>query len=127
QLLNYFYFDFFSINEFDYFRQSLLGNLGIKSPYSTRIARIIGSNYYGGGANNGLFSDAYYNLGTWGIIIMPLLIILALRLLDACTEGLSNKISIATVIILSINFISSSFFTVMISHGFLAVCFTLYV
>ncbi|WP_342600225.1 hypothetical protein MHB48_03770 [Psychrobacillus sp. FSL H8-0483] len=126
QLLNYFYFDFFSKNEFDYFRQSIIGNLGIDSPYIVRIPIIIGENYYGSSANNGLFSDAFYNIGIIGILIMPFLIILALRLLDACTMGLDSRILIASIITTSLNLISSSFFTVLLSHGFLALCLILY-
>lgn len=126
QLLNYFYYDFFYQNEFDYFRQSIIGKLGIQSPYNIRIPYIIGGNYYGSSANNGLFSDAYYNLGVIGIILMPILIILALRFLDACSKGLNMRLLIASIVTSSLNLMSSSFFTVMLSHGFIAVCLVLF-
>ncbi len=63
-LLNIYYFDFFSRNEVDYFRQGILGRIGLKSPYGIGIPNIIGREYFGSEsmiANNGLFSDAYYN------------------------------------------------------------------
>lgn len=126
QLLNYFYYDFFSKNEFDYFRQSIIGKLGFESPYSIRIPNIIGGTYYGSSANNGLFADAYYNLGLIGILLMPILVILALRFLDACSDKINIRLLIASIITSSLNLISSSFFTVMLSHGFIAVCFVLY-
>ncbi|MZQ74566.1 MAG: hypothetical protein GT589_00210 [Peptoclostridium sp.] len=127
QLLNYFYYDFFSNNEFDFFKQSILGKFGFASKYDIRIPNLIGANYYGSSANNGLFSDAYYNLGLIGIIVMPFLIILALRFLDACSKDIDIRILIASIITGSLNLMSSSFFTVMLSHGFIGVCIVLYI
>jgi hypothetical protein len=129
QLLNYKYYDFFSMNEFDLFRQGILGRLGFSSPYINKIPNIIGGVYfnnYSTSSNNGLFSDAYYNLGVAGMFIMPILIILALRLLEACMNGLSISVLIASVVTATMTFISSSFFTVMLTHGFIALCVIIY-
>lgn len=126
QLLNYFYYDFFSQNEFDYFKQSILGKFGFNSDYQIRIPNIIGENYYGSSANNGLFSDAFYNLGILGILIMPILLIIAFRILDAASHSLDSRIIMGSVITSSLNFLSSSYFTVLLSHGFIAVCIVLY-
>jgi hypothetical protein len=117
------------MNEFDLFRQGILGRLGFSSPYINKIPNIIGGVYfnnYSTSSNNGLFSDAYYNLGVAGMFIMPILIILALRLLEACMNGLSISVLIASVVTATMTFISSSFFTVMLTHGFIALCVIIY-
>lgn len=124
-LLHIFYFDFFKNNELDYFRQGIIGRLGFDSPYNSPIPNIIGGHYFNADtmiANNGLFSDAFYNLGTIGILVLPIFIIIALRYLDACSEGLNCSILISVIITSSYTFISSSFFTVMLTHGFLITC-----
>jgi hypothetical protein len=127
-LLSYYYYDFFSENEADFFRGSFLRHLGFDSPYD-RIDNLIGAVYYNSpdtGANNGLISDVYANLGIVGLLIMPLLIVLALKFLDACAEGIDIRIFVVSAITMSFIFISSSFFTVLLTHGFIAVCFILY-
>lgn len=126
QLLNYYYYDFFSKNSFDYFRQGLLSGLGVESPYDENISIMIGNLYLGGNTNNGLFSDAYANFGFFGMILMPLLIVLALKVLDSVSKGIDNRLLIACIIMLTMNFLSSSFFVVMLTHGFIAVCILLY-
>ncbi|ELB81874.1 TPA: oligosaccharide repeat unit polymerase [Enterococcus faecium] len=128
-LLNIYYFDFFRFNEKDFFRQGIIGRVGINSPYSESIPQIIGKQYLGSEnllANNGLFSDAYSNIGLLGIIFLPLSIIIMLKLLDGCCRGLQFKILIATIITSAYTFISSSFFTVLLTHGFLIVCIVIW-
>ncbi|HAQ1830685.1 TPA: hypothetical protein IXG92_002980, partial [Enterococcus faecium] len=46
-LLNIYYFDFFRFNEKDFFRQGIIGRVGINSPYSESIPQIIGKQYLG--------------------------------------------------------------------------------
>ena len=128
-LLNIYYFDFFRFNEKDFFRQGIIGRVGINSPYSESIPQIIGKQYLGSEnllANNGLFSDAYSNIGLLGIIFLPLSIIIMLKLLDGCCGGLQFKILIATIITSAYTFISSSFFTVLLTHGFLIICIVIW-
>lgn len=127
-LLSFCYFDFFSVNRPDYFKQSFLRHFGIQSDY-INIPNLIGEMYFNRpsmAANNGFISDAYANLGWLGLIIMPIIIVLALRLLDICSKGLNIKIFIISAITLSFIFISSFFFTMLFTHGFIAVCLILY-
>lgn len=127
-LLNIFYYDFFSKNVHDYFRQGIMGRLGFTSPYDISLSNIIGGVYFNSPsmvANNGLFSDSYSNLGLVGVLIMPFILVLALRFLDACTTGINSNILIACIVTSAYTFLSSSFFTVMLTHGFLLVCFSL--
>jgi len=127
-LLGYNYFDFFSKNSPDYFRQSFLRHLGFSSPYPS-INRMIGDIYYNKpnmAANNGLISDAYANLGTLGIFVMPLMLILFLKFLDACAEGIDKRIYVISSVTMAFILISSFLFPALLTHGFLVVCFIMY-
>ena len=124
-LLNHYYYDFFSIHSFDYFKQSFLGKLGFNSIYSMKIQNIIGQVYFSAPtmfANNGLFSDAYMNLGAIGMVFMPFLLCLALRFLDYCAKNVNSYYLIMVLISVSYTFISSSYFTVLLTHGFILLC-----
>jgi len=123
-LLNYDYFNYFSENVFDYYRGSisLLG----ESPYIIGIPYIIGDfNGSGAAANNGLFSDAYANLGVAGMIIMPIMLIIILKILEIISKGLLPEVTVSVVVMVSITLISSSFFTNLLSHGILLTMVTL--
>jgi len=127
-LLNYYYYDFFKKNTPDYLKQSFLRYLNQKSEYPP-IDNMIGDIYFNKpemGANNGLFSDAYANFGIFGIFIMPLAIIFILKILDSCAEGLEDKILLTPAITLAFIFISSFYFTILLTHGLIGLCITLY-
>lgn len=120
-LLSYYYYNFFSINAYDYFRQSILGKLGFSSMYDVAVPQIIGDLYAGGAyANAGLFSDGYSNLGLLGMIIMPFLIVILIRLLESTSEGLNEKIIFIGSMTGVFSLINSNFFTSLITHGILA-------
>lgn len=124
-LLNQCYYDYFSIHTIDLFKQSILGKLGFESTYTTQIQKIISTVYFSSPnmlANNGLFSDAYMNLGKLGIFVMPFLVVLAFRLLDFCSKNINPFYLITVIISVSYIFLSSSFFTVLLTHGYLLLC-----
>lgn len=124
-LLNQYYYDYFSCHMVDLFRQSILGKIGFVSPYNTPIQKIIGTVYFSSQnmlANNGLFSDAYMNFGKLGVIVMPFLVVLALRFLDYCSKNINPFYLITVIISVSYIFLSSSFFTVLLTHGYLLLC-----
>lgn len=128
-LLNYYYFDFFTNNTPDYFRQSILRYIGIKSPYP-EIRHMIGRIYFSKpemGANSGLISDAITNFGIIGLILMPFIVIIGLRIFDNCVEGLDKRFYLALCVLVAYYFISSFFLTIYITHGFLALCIVFYI
>lgn len=127
-LLNYNYYDFFSSNSPDYFQQSFLRYFGFDSAYSG-IGHLIAVVYYNSpeaSANNGLLSDAYANMGFVGIFIMPFVLVLMLKILDACAEGLDIRVVVVSGIMIAFTFVSSFFFTIMLTHGLMALCVILY-
>jgi hypothetical protein len=129
-LLHFYYYDFFANNEFDYFRAGVLRRVGFDSPYSELgIPHTIGLEYFNNsatGANNGLFSDAYFNLGWLGMIIAPLMVVIALRILESACRNINPKLLAAVIITTAVSFVSSSFFTIMLTHGFIAICIVFY-
>lgn len=125
--LQYAYYDFFSKNTKDFLRQSILRRVGFNSPYTEAIPRMIGKGYYGGSyANNGLFSDAYANFGIVGVILYPILLVMALKMLDKCSKNLSVGICIGVIFTVSYSFLSTFYFTVMLTHGFIICCIVVY-
>lgn len=126
--LNYDYYNYFSEREFDYFRSSIF-RFFEKSPYLKEggIPIAIGNfNGSGSSANNGLFSDAYTNLGVAGVIIMPILIVLVFKLIEGAAKGLDNRVVVPVVIMTSMVLVSSALFTSLLSHGILLCIILLY-
>lgn len=127
-VLNVHYFDFFSSNPLDYFRQSVFSKIGFQSDYSQGFGYVIGQQVLNSetNANNGLFSDAYANLGAAGCVLMPFLVIALIRVIEACSEGLPIPIMIIVVVVGVYTLISSLFFTALLTHGIAFLCLCLY-
>jgi hypothetical protein len=118
--INWIYYDFFSQHEFDYFRQGFLKFLPWESPYKQDIAFLIGEydmGEDGGRANNGLFSDAYSNAGMLGVIFMPFLITVYLRVLASALNKVRPGITFSIVIVVAMNLLSLPFSTAIFSGG----------
>ena len=117
---NYIYYDFFSTREFDYFRQSLLKWLPFESPYKDNIAFLLGANQegsWGGRANNGLFSDAYSNLGPLGIFIFPFIVIILLKIIEGSTKGFNERLLFIITITTVTSLLSLTFSTSLLTGG----------
>lgn len=128
--INYMYYDFFSNHEKDYFRQSFLRHLGFVSPYDSPIPKIIGANYMNKpetNVNNGLFSDAYYNLGVLGVIIFPIIIMFFIKTLDLSTRGLDTRLLILPIIVSASILSGASFMSGLLTNGLLLLLFVLLV
>ena len=118
-----YYYDFFTINTPDYFRGGFLKYLGFKSPYASTggVSYTIGANYFRDGINynNGLSSDAIANLGWIGVIVMPIIVIIILRIFDRSAHGLDKRIVIASSLYVTIMLLSSFMGTILLTHGVL--------
>lgn len=127
--INFVYYDFFSTREFDYFRQSILKWSGYESPYTENIAFVIG-NYAlgenGGRANNGLFSDAYSNFGSIGMIIFPFIVVIILKFIERSTKGLDERLLFIVTVATSMNLLSLTFSTALMTGGLLIMIIFLY-
>jgi len=120
--LNYHYYNFFSTHNFDYFRQSFLRHFGFASPYQTPIPRLIGKIYYNdptNNANNGLFSDAYLNLGTVGVLVFPFVLVILFKVMDAASRAVNVKLLIFPVVITVFILISGTLTSGLLTNGIL--------
>lgn len=121
-----YYFDFFTKNQPDYFRQSFLRLLGFKSPYPT-IPVMISEVYENNSSfsNNGLISDAITNMGYIGILVFPLVLFLILRFIDRSSKGLDSRICITIAMYLAIVLTNSFLMRVLFTHGLIVLMLVL--
>lgn len=117
-LLDISYLDFFRENAM-YWSESLLSSF-IEYPYDQRHEYLIGEAYFNRpdmAANNGLISDGYMNLGSMGVIIHSFIIGVYFMLLNSLRIP-PRYFGIYFLVIFA--FISSSLFTVFLTHGAIA-------
>lgn len=119
--LTYDYINFFSVNDFIYWSNSVL-SVFLSYKYYLPLGALIGD--YGGAgasANNGFISSGYAHAGLFGVFLYSLIIAVLLRLLNyAVTKGVPLWFALALVIIpLRDTMISSDLFTTLLTHGLL--------
>ncbi len=122
------YFNFFQINELDFYRQSVLKAF-LDSPYDTNIQFLLGEYSIGditARANNGLFSDAYMNLGATGVFIYPLIIVTLLRLFDGVVSRIDTRLWFVLAIYMAFVLLGMTLSTAMLTSGFLPFLLMLY-
>ncbi|MCX7953880.1 MAG: hypothetical protein N3A01_01675 [Bacteroidales bacterium] len=127
--ISYMYYDFFSKNSFTYFSQHHIFNKIISYPYTYEPPRLIGKVYFNNNncnANNGLYGDAFMNLGFCGLIIWPFLISIIFLLIDKIFQNKEKKIGIIAVIMPVFTLINSSLLTCLVTHGILVLLLILY-
>ncbi len=112
------YFDFFSQNTPDYFRQSFLRLFGFESPYPS-ITYYISQIYEGSSSNsnNGLIADAMTNLGYIGIIVFPILLCIIFRLLDNSSVNIDSHIGLLSAIFVAMELSNTFLMRVLFTHG----------
>lgn len=124
------YMEFFSENPLNLFRDSILGKLPKITPiYTTRISKIMGEfrGNIGENATNGLLGDLFANFPIpAGIFLLPLILVVCFRLLDAASLKLPEKLTTATCAYFAIGFSNSSWSTMLLSGGFLVACLMFY-
>ena len=127
-VLNQQYYEFFSTHDIDFFRQSFLRHFGFVSPYTDPISRVIGANYYSEltAANNGLFSDAIMNMGTGGVLVFPVLLIVILKFTDSLSQGIENRFLIMPALMLTVAVFASPLMSALLTNGILFVMLLFY-
>ena len=116
--LNYCYYEFFSYHELNYF-SDILRRFGLSPRYASGLPRTIGKVFFGNpdtNANNGLFSDAYANLGNLGII-MPLFVLLLLWMFDCITQNIHRAVRVSLGFLISFIIMSTNLTTGLLTHG----------
>jgi hypothetical protein len=117
-LLNFYYFDYVQNNGPNYFN-NLLKFIGLVN-YQPDIPFTIGELYFNRpqmASNNGLFGDAFWNLGFFSPLVFPLLLGSLFYVYNFVTQGLSGKLKIFVALQVSIGLLDSSLTTLLLSHG----------
>lgn len=125
----FFYFDFFSNNDFTFLSQHHLFNLFFDYKYPLDPPNLIGKVYYGSpdnNANTGLVGDAYMNFGFAGIALWGFVLVMILKLVDTFSNGKHKMISIAAVSMPTFTLINSALLTNLLTHGLLLALLLLY-
>lgn len=115
------FFHFFTHNEPDYYRTSFLRLFGVKSPYE-RINYMISGVYngdYTSEANNGLISDAITNMGVIGIVVMPIILVMFLRLFDRFSQGINRYLVLTLGIYCAITLSNMFFLPSLLTGGWI--------
>ena len=81
---------------------------------------------FGARANNGLFTDAYYNFGMIGVFIFPIIVVVILKILDGSVSGLSEKFLFIITVSTSFVLLGLPFSTALFSAGIIPLVFLLY-
>lgn len=118
--LHFSYYDYFQIHELLYYSQSVLKSFADAN--QENIQFVIGEfaiNEYSARANNGLFSDAYMNLGLVGILIYPIILTLLLRVIEGATTGLSPRIMFVVVIYVAFVLLGMTLTSALLTSGLL--------
>lgn len=124
-LLSYEYFDYFTNNECVYLRDSFMRYLGFKSPYSLEIPRLIGLEFYGEqemNCNTGIVGDDFAQFGWFALLIFPWLRIKLLDFYDKICYNINPKIVIYVSFVYALVFISGTFFSSLLTGGFIGIC-----
>ena len=121
-LMNWSYFDFFSVHPHTYWSDSKV-TLGLVDPvYDIGIADLIGRDVFGRDmhANAGWIGSGMANAGYAGIALYSVALGLLLSLLDACARTLGYTLVLAVFLIpvLSVA-VSSDLTTMLLTHGLL--------
>uniref|UniRef100_UPI0040486A6F hypothetical protein n=1 Tax=Limnohabitans sp. TaxID=1907725 RepID=UPI0040486A6F len=106
--LNVEYFAFFRYEELDLLRQTAF-KFFLDSPYKENIQFMIGTIWIAdptARANNGLFSDAYYNFGMVGVFVYPLLLVFLCKTMEGLGRGLDNRVLMVAVVASTFVFLS---------------------
>lgn len=119
--LNFSYFEFFSINSFNYWSDSILSGFQQRKYFNSipqEIGAFLGTNAR---ANNGLVSSGYAQAGYLGVFIYSFILVFVLKFLDQLPE---KNIPLWFYLVLVITpirniLLSSDLFTVFLTHGFI--------
>lgn len=85
----------------------------------------IGKRYFqfGTNCNDGLVADAMTNMGLPGMILMPIVVCLVLRMLDKSTLNINNCIMLISALYIAEILIGTFLATALITHGILVIIF----
>jgi len=127
--LSFFYYDFFSKNQFTFLSHHQIFRAFLDYPYYLNPAHLIADIYFNspqGGANNGIYADAYMNFGFIGLVLWGGFLAILLKLYNSISNNKDIKITIAAVAMPVMSLTNSAFLTCLLTHGILLSLIVLY-
>lgn len=114
------YYSFFSENQKLYFAEGQIGRLlRIVSPYEKNVAIIIGEQLgeSGTSCNTGYLADGYAQMGTVGVLLMAVLLVLILKVVDIVSKNglLALNFGVLSYSLFSLN--DSALLTILLTGG----------
>jgi hypothetical protein len=128
-LLAYFHYDYFSTHELLYLREHFGHWFESTVNHKNNSPYIIAATYFNDpemSSNTGLIGSDYAQFGWASLLVFPVVRAFFLRVFDMSSFKLDARIYLISSFSFGILFINGAFFTALISGGFLAVCFLLY-
>lgn len=127
-----YYYEFFENRDFLFYSESFLKSL-LDYPYSVGFPHVIGDFAFGlpdMGANTGMFAEGYSQVGWFAIPIYSFLYIIAFRAYESCSKGFIGtkyyQAPVLGVILYTLSFQDGSFFSVLLTQGFILTIVTMY-
>lgn len=127
--IHYYNFDFFSKHETLWFRESIL-RFFWESPYEEKTPLIIGHMYFNSetmNCTNGMITDAIANLGAFGVLVFPLMIVCIVGILANNLDKYRSAFSYTIVFVLMNQLVNTSFFTNLITGGYIFVLIAIWI
>lgn len=121
-LLDTYYYDYISQNGILLYDRSISNGVDIQY--------VIGNEYFDDvfmDCNNGLFSDAYMNLGVLGGVLYPIILVFFFKCCSNAFQYNDKSVIAFAAIIMSYTFEGSEFTTALLTHGLFLLCITLYI
>lgn len=124
------YFTFFSNHELVYLRDSFMRHFGLHSPYDLEVPMLIGREFYDSpeaNCNTGIIGDDFAQLGWLSLLVFPFLRYKILTLYDKVLSPCEEKMIVYVSFLFSLVFISGTFFSSLITGGFLVILLLIYI
>lgn len=128
-LLGYYHYDYFGSRELLYMKEHFIHWFDSSAVHTKNSPYIIAEHYFGDpemSSNTGLIGNDFAQFGWASLIIFPLLRGYFFNFFDAICNDLNPKLLIISAIMFGTQFINGSFFTSLISGGFLITSLLLY-
>jgi hypothetical protein len=126
--LNYTYYEFFSVNEYVYYSNTVLSGI-IEYPYGdVKLSHVVAGEILGtpeAGANTGFLGSSFAHGGPVGMLVISIFVGMILKLFDSACKSKNETcfyLSFVSIPVLAM-LTSAAFFTSLLTHGILLLLF----
>jgi hypothetical protein len=128
--INFYYYDYFSVNKFDWFKQSFLRHF-VNSEYVIPLSHLIGLEYMGNietNANTGFLGAGYAQGGFWVLVIYSVIIGLLISLIASLAKKVPPGLTVGiTILPMSSLFTSGDLPGSLVTGGLMIALLLLYI